>query len=133
MLLQLTLASPPSTPDSLCPPIPRRPQRHHFVPHALLASSTPPLSRFPGWPAQLPRGRDSLARPLLDEETAGHYPRHTFPRLPKCATEKIIDAHPSAGLGDRRCLPARRYGAGDSFPPRAANRHGLFSSRPDGA
>src|SRR5260370_4127585 len=62
MLLQATLASPPSAPDSLYPPIPHRSPRHHFVSRALLASNTLPLFPFPDWPTPLPRGKDSMAR-----------------------------------------------------------------------
>src|SRR5260370_6412343 len=40
------------------------------------------------------------------------------------------DAHPPAGPGDCHCVPARRHGAGDALPPRAAKRHRLFSWRP---
>src|SRR5258708_14375760 len=62
MLLQATLASPPSAPDSLYPPIPHRSPRHHFVSRALLASNTLPPFPFPDWPTPLPRGKDSMAR-----------------------------------------------------------------------
>src|SRR5260370_39565193 len=40
------------------------------------------------------------------------------------------DAQPPAGPGDCHCVPARRHGAGDALPPRAAKRHRLFSWRP---
>ena len=70
-----------------------------------------------------------IPQSFLDAAARRHYPRRTFPQHPKCA-EKILDAHPSARPCHCHCLFARRYRAGDAFPPRPAKRHGLFSGRP---
>src|SRR5258707_9354317 len=66
MLLQLTLASPPSTPDSLFPPIPHRLQRHHFVPRSEEHTS------------ELQSRQYLVCRLLLEKKTTGS--RHDSPR-----------------------------------------------------
>src|SRR5438552_11458628 len=63
-----------------------------------------------------------IPQSFLDAAARRHYPRRTFPQHPKCA-EKILDAHPSARPCHCHCLFARRYRAGDAFPPRPAKRN----------
>src|SRR5712692_7858778 len=85
MLLQVTLASAPSTPDSPYPPTPHRSLQPHFAPLALLASKGRPLSRFRGWPTPLPRCSDSMAW-----KSSGHL---SFRRPPSTHIPSLCPRH----------------------------------------